>query len=77
MREGYAGAPPKYYREKPKAFKSATLQFVKTSPLLLHQKKEYKYKETFIQGYHQPRESSEFDWGEVKLYVYGKLQRLR
>lgn len=33
-------------------------------------------KEAFIRGYHPPGESCEFDWGEVKLYIGGKLQRL-
>jgi hypothetical protein len=32
-------------------------------------------KEAFIRGYHPPGESCEFDWGEVKLYIAGKLQR--
>jgi len=32
-------------------------------------------KEAFIRGYHPPGESCEFDWGEVKLYIGGKLQR--
>lgn len=32
-------------------------------------------KEAFIRGYHPPSESCEFDWGEVKLYIQGKLQR--
>ena len=32
-------------------------------------------KEAFIRGYHPPGDSCEFDWGEVKLYIGGKLQR--
>lgn len=32
-------------------------------------------KEAFIRGFHPPGESCEFDWGEVKLYIGGKLQR--
>lgn len=32
-------------------------------------------KEAFIRGYHPPGGSCEFDWGEVKLYINGKLQR--
>ena len=32
-------------------------------------------KEAFIRGYHRPGDSCEFDWGEVKLYIGGKLQR--
>lgn len=40
------------------------------------QKKENKPTEAFIRGYYPPGESCEFDWGEVKLYLSGKLQRL-
>lgn len=39
-------------------------------------KEEAKSKEAFIRGYYPPGESCEFDWGEVKLYLDGKLQRL-
>lgn len=33
-------------------------------------------REAFIRGYYPPGESCEFDWGEVKLYISGKLLRL-
>lgn len=39
-------------------------------------KEEAKSKEAFVRGYYPPGESCEFDWGEVKLYLDGKLQRL-
>lgn len=38
--------------------------------------KNNKSGEAFIRGYYVPGESCEFDWGEVKLYIAGKLQRL-
>lgn len=40
-------------------------------------KKEDKSQEAFIRGYYPPGESCEFDWGEVKLYLNGKLQRIQ
>jgi Transposase and inactivated derivatives len=40
------------------------------------QKQEKKSEEAFIRGYYPPGETCEFDWGEVKLYIAGKLQRL-
>lgn len=40
-------------------------------------KKEAKFQEVFIRGYYPPGEYCEFDWGEVKLYISGKLQRLQ
>jgi len=40
------------------------------------EKKDPKSAEAFIRGYYPPGESCEFDWGEVKLYISGKLQRL-
>ena len=40
-------------------------------------KKEDKSSQAFIRGYYPPGESCEFDWGEVKLYIAGKLQRLQ
>ncbi len=39
-------------------------------------KEEAESKEAFVRGYYPPGESCEFDWGEVKLYLDGKLQRL-
>ncbi len=39
--------------------------------------KEDKSRDTFIRGYYPPGESCEFDWGEVKLYLKGKLHRLQ
>ncbi len=39
-------------------------------------KEEAKSQEAFIRGYYPPGESCEFDWGEAKLYINGKLQRL-
>ncbi len=39
--------------------------------------KEDKPSQAFIRGYYPPGESCEFDWGEVKLYISGKLQRLQ
>ena len=39
-------------------------------------KEEAKLQEAFIRGYYPPGESCEFDWGEAKLYLNGKLQRL-
>ena len=39
-------------------------------------KEEKKSEEAFIRGYYPPGETCEFDWGEVKLYIRGKLQRL-
>lgn len=39
--------------------------------------KEDKSSKAFIRGYYPPGESCEFDWGEVKLYISGKLQRLQ
>uniref|UniRef100_UPI0004B5FE8C IS21 family transposase n=1 Tax=Bacteroides neonati TaxID=1347393 RepID=UPI0004B5FE8C len=41
------------------------------------EKKEDKSQEAFIRGYYPPGESCEFDWGEVKLYLNGKLQRIQ
>ena len=32
--------------------------------------------EAFIRGYYPPGEACEFDWGEVKLYLSGKLHKL-
>lgn len=43
---------------------------------LADRKQEAKSEEAFIRGYYPPGESCEFDWGEVKLYLDGKLQRL-
>ena len=40
------------------------------------QKCETKSKEAFMRGYYHPGQRCEFDWGEVKLYLNGKLQRL-
>lgn len=40
------------------------------------QKQEPKSGEAFIRGYYPAGESCEFDWGEAKLYLDGKLQRL-
>lgn len=40
-----------------------------------HSKKEPKG-EAFIRGYYPAGEACEFDWGEVKLYLGGKLQKL-
>jgi len=40
------------------------------------QKHDKKSEEAFIRGYYPPGETCEFDWGEVKLYIAGKLQRL-
>lgn len=39
-------------------------------------KQEDQSQEAFIRGYYPPGESCEFDWGEVKLYISGKIQRL-
>lgn len=39
--------------------------------------KEDKSGEAFMRGYYPPGESCEFDWGEVKLYLKGKLHRLQ
>lgn len=41
------------------------------------EKKEDKSQEAFIRGYYPPGESCEFDWGEVKVYLNGKLQRIQ
>ena len=42
------------------------------------EKKEDKSsREAFIRGYYPPGESCKFDWGEVKLYLNGKLQRIQ
>jgi transposase len=38
--------------------------------------KNKKPKEAFISQHYQPGEVCEFDWGEVKLYIAGKLQKL-
>lgn len=43
---------------------------------LARQKEESKSQEAFIRGYYPPGESCEFDWGEAKLYLNGKFQRL-
>lgn len=43
---------------------------------LAKQKEKGKSHEAFIRGYYPPGESCEFDWGEAKLYLDGKLQRL-
>ncbi len=43
---------------------------------LAGQKQEDKPQEAFIRGYHPPGESCEFDWGEAKLYLDGRLHRL-
>lgn len=40
------------------------------------EKEENKSHEAFIRGYYPPGESCEFDWGEAKLYINGKLHRL-
>jgi transposase len=37
---------------------------------------EVKAKEAFIRGHHPAGESCEFDWGEVKIHLNGKLERL-
>lgn len=37
---------------------------------------EAKTNEAFIRGHHPPGESCEFDWGEVKIHLNGKLERL-
>ncbi len=37
------------------------------------QKQEPKSGEAFIRGYYPAGESCEFDWGEAKLYLDGKL----
>lgn len=38
-------------------------------------KKQQQSKEAFIKQYHEPGFSCEFDWGEVKLYIKGKLRK--
>lgn len=43
---------------------------------LATQKKDNTSAEAFIRGYYPPGESCEFDWGEVKLYLNGKLHRI-
>jgi transposase len=43
---------------------------------LVKQKEENKSHEAFIRGYYPAGESCEFDWGEAKLYLNGKLHRL-
>lgn len=43
---------------------------------LAKQKEGTKSQEAFIRGYYPPGESCEFDWGEAKLYLNGKFQRL-
>lgn len=43
---------------------------------LAKQKEGTKSEEAFIRGYYPAGESCEFDWGEAKLYLNGKLQRL-
>jgi transposase len=40
-------------------------------------RKEDKSQEAFIRGYYPAGESCEFDWGEVRLYLKGKLHRLQ
>ena len=40
-------------------------------------KEDKSQKEAFIRGYYPPGESCEFDWGEVKLYLNGKLHRIQ
>lgn len=40
------------------------------------QKEGNKSQEAFIRGYYPPGESCEFDWGEAKVYLNGKLHRL-
>ena len=37
--------------------------------------KSRKREEAFIRQYYIPGENCEFDWGEVKLRIHGKLQR--
>jgi transposase len=39
------------------------------------QKSGHESRQAFIRGYYPAGESCEFDWGEVKLYLSGKLQR--
>ena len=39
-------------------------------------KKEQKGKEGFVKQVYSPGITTEFDWGDVKLYINGKLQRL-
>lgn len=41
----------------------------------LDTQKSRKREETFIRQYYTPGENCEFDWGEVKLCIRGKLQR--
>lgn len=43
---------------------------------LAKHKEGTKSQEAFIRGYYPPGESCEFDWGEAKLYLNGKFQRL-
>ena len=41
----------------------------------LDTQKTHKREEAFIRQYYTPGQNCEFDWGEVKLYIRGKLQR--
>ena len=41
----------------------------------LDTQKPHKREEAFIRQYYTPGQTCEFDWGEVKLYIRGKLQR--
>lgn len=41
----------------------------------LETQKNSKTGEAFIRQHYNPGENCEFDWGEVKLYIHGKLQR--
>jgi hypothetical protein len=43
---------------------------------LAKEKEGNKSREAFIRGYYPPGESCEFDWGEAKLYLNGRLHRL-
>lgn len=40
-----------------------------------HLKQQPKQEDAFIRQYYHPGEQCEFDWGEVKLIIHGKLQR--
>lgn len=51
---------------------SGVCKYIKESNSL----KKDQSSEAFVRGYYPPGEACEFDWGEVKLYLGGKLQRL-
>lgn len=60
-----------------KGFQVSYTAVCKYIACLATDKQEDKCQEAFIRGYYPAGESCEFDWGEVKLYLKGKLHRLQ